>query len=75
MGAIAHVWWARAIHAVGPSRSAMFLNVQPVIGLALAGLILREHIGFWQLAGGTCVLAGVAMTTRRAGRVAAGHTS
>jgi drug/metabolite transporter (DMT)-like permease len=68
MGAIAHVWWARAIRAVGPSRSAMFLNVQPVIGLALAALVLGEHIGVWQLAGGACVLAGVAMTTHRAGR-------
>jgi len=65
MGAIAHVWWARAIHVVGPSRSAMFLNVQPVIGLALAGLLLHEQIGFWQIAGGACVLAGVALTTRR----------
>ena len=68
MGAIAHVWWARAIHAVGPSRSAMFLNLQPVIGLALAGLVLHEHIGIWQLAGGTCVLAGVMLTTHRTRR-------
>jgi drug/metabolite transporter (DMT)-like permease len=65
MGGIAHVWWARAIRAVGPSRSAMFLNLQPVVGLALAGLVLREQIGVWQLAGGACVLAGVTLTTHR----------
>ena len=62
--AVAHVLWSRAIHVVGPSRAAVFMNVQPVIGLVLAALLLREQIGFWQLAGGGCVLAGVALTTR-----------
>jgi drug/metabolite transporter (DMT)-like permease len=63
-GAVAHVLWSRAIHVVGPSRAAVFMNVQPLIGLVLAALLLREQIGFWQLAGGGCVLAGVALTTQ-----------
>ena len=63
-GAVAHVLWSRAIHVVGPSRAAVFMNVQPVIGLVLAALLLREQIGFWQLTGGGFVLAGVALTTR-----------
>ena len=40
------------------------MNVQPVIGLVLAGLLLREEIGIWQLAGGACVVAGVLLTTQ-----------
>lgn len=64
VGAVAHVWWSRAVDVVGPSRAAVFMNVQPVIGLALAGVLLREQLGLWQLAGGACVLAGVALTTR-----------
>ena len=40
-GAVAHVLWSRAIHVVGPSRAAVFMNVQPVIGLVLAALLLR----------------------------------
>lgn len=63
VGAIAHVLWSRAIHVVGPSRAAVFMNVQPVLGLLLAALLLREEIGFWPLAGGACVLAGVTLTT------------
>jgi drug/metabolite transporter (DMT)-like permease len=63
-GAVAHVLWSRAIHVVGPSRAAVFMNVQPVIGLVLAALLLREQIGFWQLTGGGFVLAGVALTTQ-----------
>jgi drug/metabolite transporter (DMT)-like permease len=62
VGAIAHVYWSRAIHVVGPSRSAVFLNLQPVVGLVLAALLLREQLGLWQLLGGACVLFGVACT-------------
>ena len=64
VGAIAHVYWSRAIQIVGPSRAAVFLNLQPVVGLILAALLVREQLGLWQLLGGACVLAGVALTTQ-----------
>lgn len=64
LGAIAHIYWSRAIHVVGPSRAAVFLNLQPVVGLILASLLLRERLSLWQLSGGACVLAGVALTTQ-----------
>ncbi len=64
LGAVAHVWWYRAVEVVGPSRSAVFLNLQPLVGIALAGALLREPIGLWQFAGGACVLVGVTLTTR-----------
>ena len=63
-GAVAHVWWYRAVHVVGPSRSAIFMNVQPVVGVLLAALLLGERVGVWDVAGGALVLAGVALTTR-----------
>lgn len=64
-GAVAHVWWYRAVEIVGPSRSAIFMNLQPVVGIALTTLLLAEPLRPWQLIGGTFVLAGVALTTRR----------
>ena len=64
-GAVAHVWWYRAVEIVGPSRSAIFMNLQPIVGIALAAAVLAEPITPWQLLGGTFVLAGVAVTTRR----------
>jgi drug/metabolite transporter (DMT)-like permease len=64
VGAIAHVYWSRAIQVVGPARAAVFLNLQPVVGLILASLLVREQLGVWQLIGGAFVLAGVALTTR-----------
>jgi drug/metabolite transporter (DMT)-like permease len=65
LGAVAHVWWYRAVEVVGPSLAAGFMNLQPVVGLALAALLLGEGIGAWQVAGGALVLGGVALTTVR----------
>ena len=64
LGAVAHVWWYRAVQVIGPSRSAVFMNFQPIVGIALAAALLAEPIGVWQLGGTACVLAGVALTTQ-----------
>jgi drug/metabolite transporter (DMT)-like permease len=64
VGALAHVWWYRAVHVVGPSRAAIFMNLQPVVGVLLATLLLAEDIGPWHIIGGALVLGGVALTTR-----------
>jgi len=64
-GAVAHVWWYRAVLVVGASRSAIFMNLQPLIGVALAAILLDEPITLWQIAGGIFVLAGVGLTTQR----------
>ncbi len=65
IGAVAHVWWYKAVQVVGPSRSAMFMNVQPVVGVLLATALLAGRIGPWQVGGGVLVLSGVALTTTR----------
>jgi drug/metabolite transporter (DMT)-like permease len=66
LGSIAHVWWYEAVHAVGPSRSAVFLNLQPVVGVLLAWVLLGERITLSGLVGGGAILLGVALTSRRA---------
>jgi drug/metabolite transporter (DMT)-like permease len=66
LGAIAHVWWYEGVKAVGPSRSAVFLNLQPIVGILLAWLMLGEQIRVAALIGGGLVLAGVVLTTRPA---------
>ncbi|MEX2148107.1 MAG: DMT family transporter [Candidatus Rokuibacteriota bacterium] len=67
LGAVAHIWWYRAVQVVGPSRSAVFMNVTPIVGVVLAAVLLAEPIGPWQVAGAALVLAGVALTTRGGG--------
>ena len=63
LGAFAHIWWYEGVRAVGPSRSAVFMNFQPVVGVLLAAALLRETIGAAQIVGGVAVLIGVALTT------------
>jgi len=63
LGAVAHVWWYRAVEVVGPSPAAVFMNLQSVVGVALAAILLAEGVGPWQIAGGLLVLVGVGLTT------------
>lgn len=62
VGALAHVWWYRAVDVAGPSVAAIFINLQPVVGVLIAWSLLGEDIGGWQLGGGALVIAGVALT-------------
>ncbi|HYB41396.1 MAG TPA: DMT family transporter [Candidatus Methylomirabilis sp.] len=64
LGAVAHIWWYEAVKEVGPSRSAIFMNLQPVVGILLAWLMLGERITTVEVIGTGAVLAGVALTTR-----------
>jgi drug/metabolite transporter (DMT)-like permease len=64
-GAFGHLWWYEAVRQVGASRSAMFVNFQPFVGVALAATLLGETIGLAQVLGGLAVLVGVALTTRQ----------
>jgi drug/metabolite transporter (DMT)-like permease len=72
LGAVAHVWWYEGVKAVGPSRSAIFMNLQPVVGVLLAWAMLGEAIEWPDVLGGAAVLLGVGLTTRQP---AAGSTS
>ena len=67
LGAVAHIWWYRAVDRVGASRAAVFMNVTPIVGVALAAALLHEPIGIWEVVGTLLVLAGVALTTTKMG--------
>lgn len=70
LGAIAHVWWYEGVHRVGASRAAIFMNLQPVVGVVLAWVMLGETIEPAEIVGGLAVLAGVGLTTRVGQRAA-----
>jgi drug/metabolite transporter (DMT)-like permease len=63
LGAVAHVWWYEGVHRVGASRAAIFMNLQPVVGVVLAWLLLGETIEAAEVIGGLAVLAGVWLTS------------
>ena len=56
---LTNVFWFTAIAQVGPSRASLFSNMQPLLGVFFALLLLGEHLTRWEIAGGTLIIAAV----------------
>jgi drug/metabolite transporter (DMT)-like permease len=64
VGTLSHVWYYRGVQTLGPAVTAIFMNLQPLVGMALATLLLGEMVSPAQGLGVTLVLLGVWLTTR-----------
>jgi drug/metabolite transporter (DMT)-like permease len=69
--AVAFVWYGEGVQRLGPARAAVFNNLVPVFGAALAALLLGEPILVSMIVGGLVALAGVTLTNLPARRRAA----
>ncbi|WP_276352299.1 DMT family transporter [Cohnella caldifontis] len=56
---LAGFWWNQGIAVVGPSASAMFMNIPPFIAIVVGYLVLGDPIRAAQIGGGILILAGV----------------
>jgi drug/metabolite transporter (DMT)-like permease len=61
-----NVLWFTAIHRVGPSRSAMFANLQPFLAAVFALILLDESLARLQVVGGLAIVAGIVVSRGRA---------
>ena len=59
---IAYLFYYDGIRAVGASRAAVFLNLEPVSAIILGILILGEHLTLPVIIGGTLVIGGLFLT-------------
>lgn len=59
---IAYLFWYRGIKLLGPTRTSVYSNIQPVIALAIAWIFLREVPTLWQTIGATTIISGVLFT-------------
>jgi drug/metabolite transporter (DMT)-like permease len=59
---IAYYFWYRGVQVLGPTRTAMYSNLQPVIALAAAWMWLGEIPTPWQALGAGTIIAGVVLT-------------
>lgn len=59
---IAPYLWLRGVAQIGANRSALFLNLTPLLTITLAILILQEPIDRYLLIGGGLILWGIAIT-------------
>jgi drug/metabolite transporter (DMT)-like permease len=57
--------WFNAIARVGPSRAALYTNLQPFLGAVFALLILSESMTRVQVAGGLLIAVGLTLAARR----------
>jgi drug/metabolite transporter (DMT)-like permease len=61
---IGFIWYYEGVKAIGPARTAVFNNLVPVFGIAMAAVLLREPILVSMVVGGALVIAGVTLTNR-----------
>ena len=59
----AYLAWNYALAHVSAPRAAIFINVQPVVGVALGIWLLGEPVTWYTVAGAALVLAGLAVTS------------
>lgn len=59
---IAYLFWYRGVRAIGPTRTAMYGNLQPIIALAVAWMTLHEMPTVWQGLGATGIMSGLLLT-------------
>lgn len=60
--ALAYLFWYRGVRILGPTRTGMYSNLQPVIALIVAWATLGETPQAAQLAGAACIFAGLVLT-------------
>lgn len=61
---LAYVFWYRGVQVLGPTRTSMYANLQPIIALGFAWLALHERPTPWQFGGAACVITGLFMSRR-----------
>lgn len=57
--------WNRAIQSLGPNRAAIFINLIPIFGAALAMFFLGEQLFAYHIAGAILVFIGIALAVRQ----------
>jgi drug/metabolite transporter (DMT)-like permease len=64
---VTNLLWFTAIDRVGPSRAALFANLQPFLAAIIALLLLSEELTMLQVAGGLAIAGGIVLSRRRVG--------
>ncbi|MCG3865714.1 MULTISPECIES: DMT family transporter [unclassified Photobacterium] len=57
--------WMLSIERLGADRTAMFMNLLPIMAAGIASVMLNEHLESYHYIGGIMVLTGVALAQKR----------
>jgi drug/metabolite transporter (DMT)-like permease len=61
---IAYLIWYHGVHRIGPTRTSMFANLQPVVAVLVAWLVLKEVPTAFQGVGAASVVGGLYLSRR-----------
>jgi drug/metabolite transporter (DMT)-like permease len=61
---LAYVLWNRAVGALGPARTGMFMHLMPIFSAALAVVFLGETLHWYHGVGFLLILGGITLVTR-----------
>ncbi|HEY0931549.1 MAG TPA: DMT family transporter [Gemmatimonas sp.] len=59
---VAYLLYYHGVRVLGPTRTSMYSNLQPVIALGVAWLMLHEQPSGWQLLGAAFILGGLLLS-------------
>lgn len=59
---VAYLFWYRGVRVIGPTRTGMYSNLQPVVALIVAWLALGETPTVVQILGAVAIMAGILLT-------------
>jgi len=62
--AIAYIWFFDGVKVIGPARTAVFVNLVPVVAITLGVLLLGEKLAPSMMVGGALVVSGVWIINR-----------
>ena len=60
--AVGYLFWYRGVRVLGPTRSAMYSNLQPVVALIVAWIALGEKPTVIQVLGAVAIMTGLLLT-------------
>lgn len=58
---VAYLFWYRGVSVLGPTRTSMYSNLQPVLAISVAWAFLRELPTRWQVLGAVLIMGGLLM--------------
>ncbi|MFL5508576.1 MAG: DMT family transporter [Gemmatimonadaceae bacterium] len=59
---VAYIFWYRGLRILGPTRTAVYANLQPIVALLAAWAVIGEVPTVFQGVGATTIIAGVFLT-------------
>jgi drug/metabolite transporter (DMT)-like permease len=58
---LAYLFWYRGVRIIGPTRTAMYSNLQPVFAVIVAWMVLGELPTIWQGVGAASIMSGLVL--------------